>query len=321
MNKIWEGKDILRKTADAEWYECNMNNVKEFLWKISNSEIKFDKEFIKVWSDSRKAWLSAVQLLLNNQYSKTLQVDGKYWYKGETRNTVREFQKGYNKEHSSDDWFKRIKEDGVPGPETLTKLLDIKGQDTPVEQPVTPVEQPVTTEPREQIDPDPENVTQYGFRWTRCPERASLGIPSWKNIYKKWNDGYFYYKDGDNFIGINPSEPYFKIKTNYVWHRSNKELNVCNAWANKLNAILNSNRNVGLSSVRIEWGKYIWINVSWPWYASSVQRTELDSAKINKIIHNENVFAGTWAVRNTPTSFSSNNYNVPDWRDLWKQGQ
>lgn len=126
VNKIWEGKDILRKTADAEWYECNMNNVKEFLWKISNSEIKFDKEFIRVWSDSRKAWLSAVQLLLNNQYSNRLQVDGQYRYKGETWNAVQEFQKKYNGEHSNDSWFEKLEEDWIPGPLTLAKLLDTK---------------------------------------------------------------------------------------------------------------------------------------------------------------------------------------------------
>ena len=44
-----------------------MDNVKEFLGKISNGEIKFDKNFISVKSDSRKAWLSSVQLLFNSE--------------------------------------------------------------------------------------------------------------------------------------------------------------------------------------------------------------------------------------------------------------
>ena len=111
---------------------------------------------------------------------------------------------------------------------------------------------------------------------------------------------------------MNEGSPYEKTKIIFekdsswktTFHTNGKELNVCQAWVDKLNAILRSNHNVWLSSIIIEWGKYIWIPpVSGPWYGSSVRRIELDPGKINKIIHNENIFATTASVnRNTPTN-------------------
>jgi hypothetical protein len=42
-----------------------MQNVKEFLSKITSGEIPFDRDFVAKNSDSRMAWITAVQLMLN----------------------------------------------------------------------------------------------------------------------------------------------------------------------------------------------------------------------------------------------------------------
>jgi hypothetical protein len=101
----------------------NLDNVKKFLWTINDDN--FNKDFIKVWTDSRYTWLAATQILLNQNLDgdNKLTVDGEYKRWGETYNAVLDFQKNYNSEHSNDEWFVSLKEDGMPGPKTLSKML------------------------------------------------------------------------------------------------------------------------------------------------------------------------------------------------------
>ena len=130
------GKAIFRKKEQWEWtenkewwYECNMENVKDFLKKIWN-DIKFDKDFVAVKTPSRKAWLSSVQILLNKENEGSLKVDWQYVRWGETYTAVKNFQEKYNADNKLKEWDEGyLVTDWIPGPKTLAKLLDDKQQE------------------------------------------------------------------------------------------------------------------------------------------------------------------------------------------------
>ena len=124
-----------------------------------------------------------------------------------------------------------------------SKNKPAKAERTPATTPAT-TPKPPKYRSKEWYDAnDPEHVTDYGFRSVKCPNKVSLGIPSWKPVYKKWNDGYFYYKQGDKFYGVNPSAPYYRIKLNYAWRPENKEINLCKSWERALSKLAKMKRS------------------------------------------------------------------------------
>ena len=142
INKYLKSKwceDIFRKGEN--WFECNMDNVKNFLGKIWN-EITFDRNFISVGSDSRKTWLSSVQILLNKEHNWNLTVDGQYVKNWETSGAVKKFQSEYNESKKVDgkypEGFEPLVEDWIPGPKTLAKLLENPDNTTPNPDNTTP---------------------------------------------------------------------------------------------------------------------------------------------------------------------------------------
>lgn len=116
-SKIWSDKDIIRWTKD--WYKCNMQNVKEFLSKITSGEIPFDRNFVAKNSDSRMAWITAVQLMLNAEDWDKIKVDWKFWPK--TSNRVKAFQEKYNS--TVQNWEAELAVDGIPWKNTMKALL------------------------------------------------------------------------------------------------------------------------------------------------------------------------------------------------------
>lgn len=198
---------------------------------------------------------------------------------------------------------------------TTSTQVEVNPPKPKSEKPVAPAA-PKPAPKLEVENPDPENVTQYGLFWNNKSIdygwRKNLGIPkSTVAVYtegKKASSNLYFYidKSTNKLYGIAPGDdPYFKTEVIKDWLIPWQDVvNVCEAWAKKLNTLLGKNRNVWLSSIKIEWGKYIWIPpVSGPWFVSLVRSVELDPVKINKIIHNENIFATTPSVnRNTPTN-------------------
>ena len=117
-------KEIVRRDDNGN-IEYNIDNIKEFLGKIANKDIDFDKNFMEVWSESRKAWISSVQILLNKEYGKNLTVDGQ-WVEGkDTCTAIQNFQKEYNRDNGYEsDSPNYLEPDWVPRPKTIAALLE-----------------------------------------------------------------------------------------------------------------------------------------------------------------------------------------------------
>ena len=144
--KVWRrmNKERVDKINESAWdnaflelngedLKYNIENVKKFLLTINKENFK--DYYTKPWKAERYAWLSATQLLLSQDDNTNLTVDWEYKRWGETYNAVLNFQKKYNSEHSKDEWFVKLKEDGIAWPKTLAKLLWIQeGQQTEGQQ-------------------------------------------------------------------------------------------------------------------------------------------------------------------------------------------
>ena len=168
VEKKWlrMNKDRVDKINEVAWdnafldlngedLKYNIEKVNKFLWSISQENFK--DYYTKPWKAERYAWLAATQILLNQNLDgdDKLVVDWEYKRWGKTYNSVLNFQKKYNSEHGSDEWFVKLKEDGIPWPKTLAKLLG-SSTDQPVEpaNPDQPVEPANPDQPVEPANPD-----------------------------------------------------------------------------------------------------------------------------------------------------------------------
>ena len=116
-NMMWgEGNEFLKYQGGKLKYD--IGKVKKFLWAIN------ENNFYRVSNDGRAAWISAVQLFLNQTMWRNLKVDWEYSKWWETYSSVLRFQKEYNKKHKD-----KIKEDWIPGPKTLKRFLLINSND------------------------------------------------------------------------------------------------------------------------------------------------------------------------------------------------
>ena len=240
---IWDWKSIL--VNEDSKYKCNLNNVKEFLWKIWKSGgISFDKNFIRVWSVSRKVWLASVQLLLNHlNSSEQVAVDGKYKWGGQTYTAVRAFQDSYNKEKGLvkwNSWYLAL--DWIPGPMTIKAMLDKAGS-------------PTASDVSDDVDVDTDGVAvveseSQVLTWeidkanelwlTQAapqPNKGDLNIPEGSVVYT-WSLAHaLYYKGLDSRIYmVSTDYPYQKteVKVDGSLNNWDTSVNVCKAWANSL---------------------------------------------------------------------------------------
>ena len=150
---VWDNAFLQLEVEDLKY---NIENVKNFLKTINNDN--FRDYYTKPWDPKRYAWLSATQILLNQNLDgdNKLAVDWEYKRWGETYNAVLNFQKKYNSEHNGDEWFVKLKEDWIPGPKTLSKLLWVE-QTTPNPEQTTPNPEQTTSNP-EQTTSNPQNL-------------------------------------------------------------------------------------------------------------------------------------------------------------------
>lgn len=161
--KVCEERDMTSKDFDAmsdyltddkmfiikgEWedgndtYSYDKAKLKSYLEESKNDEtvdnFKLSKTMWAVNVGKRRAWISAVQILLNEKYpNNKIKVDWKIWkLQGwlvwETIDAVKTFQRENN-----------LAEDGIPGPNTILSLL---GEATVAEEPTEeqPTEEPTT---------------------------------------------------------------------------------------------------------------------------------------------------------------------------------
>lgn len=236
---IWDWKSIL--VSEDSKYKCNLNNVEEFLWKIWKSGgISFDKNFIRVWTPSRKAWLASVQILLNHlnssDSSKQVAVDGAYKTGGETYTVVRAFQESYNKEKGLvkwNTWYLAL--DWIPGPMTIKAMLDKASS-------------PTATDGADDNVPVVENgwqvatweIDKANELWlTQAdpqPNKGDLNIPDGSVVYTRaGEEDSLYYKGSDSKVyRISTNYPYQKTEVDSSLNDGNVSVNVCKAWANSL---------------------------------------------------------------------------------------
>lgn len=110
-NMMWgEGNEFL--VYKGEDLKYDIVKVKKFLWVIN------ENNYSRVIRDGRVAWISAVQIFLNQTMWGKLKVDWEYIKWWETYKSVLKFQEEYNKKHKD-----KLKPDWIPGPKTLNKLL------------------------------------------------------------------------------------------------------------------------------------------------------------------------------------------------------
>ena len=132
--KLWENMNKARVNAINEYVNSIMwGKGNEFLMFESNKlrysiervkkflRIINEKNFNKIARDGESAWISAVQLLYNENTNGNLKINGVYKKWWDTYRAILNFQKIYNKTHSD-----KLQEDWVPWPRTLAKLLSIK---------------------------------------------------------------------------------------------------------------------------------------------------------------------------------------------------
>ncbi len=253
--KTWGIEDWQEQPTDDQFSltisDENLTKIWNDLWenmfikKIEGWDVSYDLEKAKKYLNSCRwkarnllqsnvAYIAAVQILLNDKAddnSKKVDISGKF--DDETKNRVEEFQKNYN-EHLPT-WATKLIQDGKPGKNTLTVLLD--GRLNSVTLTETPVETPVSTVRRnETYNPDPENVTQYWLKWLNMSgrEKQNLGISANTPVYVHENvqDSYFY-KNGNKIMRMRKSEPYVKYETtnnNPPKISSGPIINLCESW-------------------------------------------------------------------------------------------
>lgn len=101
---------------EGENLKYSIEKVKKFLSSINKNN------FNRIKRDGKYARISAVQIFLNEKYGKNLVIDGEYSNWCSTYLAILDFQKEYNKKYND-----KLKEDWVPGPKTLNKLLWANG--------------------------------------------------------------------------------------------------------------------------------------------------------------------------------------------------
>ena len=99
----------------------NKNKTKDYLTSLKNIERKDFK--VKYWTPEWRAWISAVQIILNYEDWNKIKVDWKFGL--ETKGRVKLFQEKYNKTNNLKKWDKNyLNEDWLPGSNTLSKILE-----------------------------------------------------------------------------------------------------------------------------------------------------------------------------------------------------
>jgi len=207
----------------------NLDNAKKFLWTINDDN--FNKDFIKVWTDSRYAWLAATQILLNQNLDgdSKLTVDGEYKRWGETYNAVLDFQKNYNLEHSNDEWFVSLKEDWMPGPKTLSKMLWFvaESDDNSVDS-------------NDLVDSSKIDEGLASTLWlkeandTDVSVKTTLNIPGWSTVYRRESDeNAYFYKSWNDIVRVSMDEPWIKKSINISWEWAEINTDI-NSWTSKV---------------------------------------------------------------------------------------
>lgn len=202
INKVaWQNILNFSGNDGAKTLKYNMANIKWFL------EDKVSKDFktycTKKPSSERYAWISAVQIVLNNINGddNKLVVDGERWPK--TRNKVVEFQKANEK----------ITVDWVPGPTTIKAMLDKAGSSTVTD---------VVSDNGDAGQVDTSWIANASALWLSeydaSTEIESLLIPEWiTKFYKKsgdeGGDNWIYYKDWNNIVRVSVDDPWLKRNT------------------------------------------------------------------------------------------------------------
>lgn len=207
----------------------NLDNVKKFLWTINDDN--FNKDFIKVWTDSRYAWLAATQILLNQNLDgdNKLVVDGEYKRWGETYNAVLDFQKNYNLEHSNDGWFVSLKEDWMPGPKTLSKMLWFVAE-----------ADNNSVDSNDVVDSSKIDEGLASTLWlkeandTDVSVKTALNIPESSTVYRKEGDeNAYFYKSGNDIVRVSADEPWIKKSINIPWEWAEINTDI-NSWTSKV---------------------------------------------------------------------------------------
>ena len=127
----------------------NLQKVKNYLDWLKNDEWSTFRDKLW-WKPEWRAWISAIQILLNEKYSNDndkLEIDWKLWPK--TKEKVTKFQEGKN-----------IPDDGLPWWDTIKNLLGDFREETPARTPAdSPADSPAETTPNpEQTTQKPQNL-------------------------------------------------------------------------------------------------------------------------------------------------------------------
>ena len=190
-NLLWE-KMFIEKWDDGK-ISYSPQKAKDYLSSLRDTEWKDFKG--KFWTPEWRAWVSAVQILLNAGEWDKIKVDWKFWQ--ETRDRVKAFQEKYNQ--NKPEWTVDLKVDWFPWKNTLAVLLDGKIWDTIFEDWLWHIEnwRIVFDNIQEQTDADGKKFIEV----------------EWKKYYE--------YKDGMNGLwyesGISPDNFWYL----FIWNFEN----------------------------------------------------------------------------------------------------
>lgn len=305
------GEEQIPENGKEAWGEWTMTNddfdamqasLKDsmFIEKDTEGKVSYNLEKTKAYLDSIKdtewnqlkskystpewrAWISAVQILLNEEEWDKIKVDWRFW--SETRNRIKDYQNEYNK--NVPDWWVKLNPDWLPWKNTMKALL---GEDPEAEVFRTESSEGKgqgnkSFEGKKQENKSPklrENASdterlEYTISklWLKSTnvsyDNISLPLNAW--IYTRdGHDGYYYVNRGyivyapkltssDKFytqkLNINTYTETWKEDWNYSYPLVTRE------WRNYLSEILKENEISKGAEIKFENDKYKFTSPGW----------------------------------------------------------
>jgi len=159
----------------------NMNLVKGYLTSLKG------KSWKELQEKNASARVMAVQIALESQKYEVGAIDGifktKWKETSRTMQAVEKFQKDYNLKHKDEPWFQKLVEDWLPGPKTISALLE--GLPTEASSDAAVINQKDET-PSKDNDNNPEVAAPItgdyvnDYPWKKQPWH-NIGQESWKS--------------------------------------------------------------------------------------------------------------------------------------------
>ena len=248
-DKLWE-RMFIEKWENGE-ISYNLEKAKVYLNSIKNTEWSALKA--KYWTPEWRAWISAIQILLNTQEWDKIKVDGKFG--PETREKVRAFQEANSLKFKNGKEDQSGQPDGLPGKVTMSKLLEnlwwvsseVVGSDDGDTEAVTVSKELWTVE--EIDDKILNSLNLQKKEWLDNDMLNSFNIAEWTTVYTRGWDSWYYYKSWNDIIRVSSDNPWIKKSINIPWEWGviNTDINswipkvdISTWWRSKLESIFKS---------------------------------------------------------------------------------